>query len=120
MVCAWCGDSSNGRGDGRGEGRAGEGRGAGESGSGGPSGEANASGAVVAAQPAAAAAKLPGRTGGAYIPPFKLAQMLKEVEDKSSPEYQRMTWDALRKSINGLVNKVRRSSVVKQGTSARG
>jgi pre-mRNA-splicing factor CWC22 len=75
---------------------------------------------VVAAQPAAAAAKLPGRTGGAYIPPFKLAQMLKEVEDKSSPEYQRMTWDALRKSINGLVNKVRRSSVVKQGTSARG
>ena len=47
-----------------------------------------------------------GRTGGAYIPPFKLAQMLKEIEDKSSPEYQRMTWDALRKSINGLVNKV--------------
>ncbi|XP_042513259.1 pre-mRNA-splicing factor CWC22 homolog [Macadamia integrifolia] len=47
-----------------------------------------------------------GRSGGVYIPPFKLARMMKEVEDKSSHEYQRMTWDALRKSINGLVNKV--------------
>ncbi|XP_028062118.1 pre-mRNA-splicing factor CWC22 homolog [Camellia sinensis] len=47
-----------------------------------------------------------GRSGGVYIPPFKLARMMKEVEDKSSVEYQRLTWDALRKSINGLVNKV--------------
>ncbi|CAI9103407.1 OLC1v1001876C1 [Oldenlandia corymbosa var. corymbosa] len=47
-----------------------------------------------------------GRSGGVYIPPFKLARMMKEVEDKASLEYQRMTWDALRKSINGLVNKV--------------
>ncbi|MCD9642018.1 hypothetical protein HAX54_028607 [Datura stramonium] len=47
-----------------------------------------------------------GRSGGVYIPPFKLARMMKEVQDKSSIEYQRMTWDALRKSINGLVNKV--------------
>ncbi|KAG9136279.1 hypothetical protein Leryth_003871 [Lithospermum erythrorhizon] len=47
-----------------------------------------------------------GRSGGVYIPPFKLARMMNEVEDKSSTEYQRMTWDALRKSINGLVNKV--------------
>ncbi|KAK6781697.1 hypothetical protein RDI58_019493 [Solanum bulbocastanum] len=47
-----------------------------------------------------------GRSGGVYIPPFKLARMMKEVQDKSSVEYQRMTWDALRKSINGLVNKV--------------
>ncbi|RVW87669.1 Pre-mRNA-splicing factor CWC22-like [Vitis vinifera] len=46
-----------------------------------------------------------GRSGGVYIPPFKLAQMMKEVQDKSSIEYQRLTWDALRKSINGLVNK---------------
>lgn len=28
------------------------------------------------------------RTGGAYVPPFKLAQMLKEAKDKSGPEYQ--------------------------------
>ncbi|KAH0646498.1 hypothetical protein KY284_034382 [Solanum tuberosum] len=47
-----------------------------------------------------------GRSGGVYIPPFKLAMMMKEVQDKSSVEYQRMTWDVLRKSINGLVNKV--------------
>ncbi|CAJ2639524.1 unnamed protein product [Trifolium pratense] len=47
-----------------------------------------------------------GKSGGVYIPPFKLARMMREVDDKSSPEYQRLTWDALRKSINGLVNKV--------------
>ncbi|KAJ8538007.1 hypothetical protein K7X08_014547 [Anisodus acutangulus] len=47
-----------------------------------------------------------GRSGGVYIPPFKLARMMNDVQDKSSVEYQRMTWDALRKSINGLVNKV--------------
>ena len=41
------------------------------------------------------------------MPPFKLAQMMAEAADKESPAYQRMTWDALRKSINGLVNKVR-------------
>ncbi|XP_057874037.2 uncharacterized protein LOC131080005 [Cryptomeria japonica] len=52
-----------------------------------------------------------GRSGGAYIPPFKLAQMMKDVQDKSSVEYQRMTWDALRKSINGLVNKVNASNI---------
>ncbi|GFZ12931.1 MIF4G domain-containing protein [Actinidia rufa] len=47
-----------------------------------------------------------GRSGGVYIPPFKLVRMMEEVEDKSSVEYQRLTWDALRKSINGLVNKI--------------
>jgi pre-mRNA-splicing factor CWC22 len=52
------------------------------------------------------AEKPSGRSGGVYIPPFKLAQMMKDVDDKSSVQYQRMTWDALRKSINGLVNKV--------------
>lgn len=52
-----------------------------------------------------------GRTGGVYIPPFKLAQMRQSVTDKSSPEYQRQTWDALRKSINGLINKVNVSNI---------
>ncbi|XP_008788549.2 pre-mRNA-splicing factor CWC22 homolog [Phoenix dactylifera] len=47
-----------------------------------------------------------GRTGGVYIPPFRMAQMMREVQDKSSEAYQRLSWDALRKSINGLVNKV--------------
>ncbi|EPS71895.1 hypothetical protein M569_02861 [Genlisea aurea] len=52
-----------------------------------------------------------GRSGGIYIPPYKLARMMKEIEDKSSVEYQRMTWDALRKSINGLVNKVNATNI---------
>ncbi|KAK9735998.1 hypothetical protein RND81_04G243800 [Saponaria officinalis] len=52
-----------------------------------------------------------GKTGGVYIPPFKLARMLKEIDDKSSVEYQRLTWDALRKSINGLVNKVNATNI---------
>jgi pre-mRNA-splicing factor CWC22 len=37
--------------------------------------------------------------------------MMRDVEDKSSPEYQRLTWDALKKSINGLVNKVNASNI---------
>lgn len=57
------------------------------------------------------AEKSQGRSGGVYIPPFKLAQMMKDIQDKSSVEYQRMTWDALRKSINGLVNKVNASNI---------
>ncbi|PRP84533.1 pre-mRNA-splicing factor CWC22 [Planoprotostelium fungivorum] len=47
-----------------------------------------------------------GKAGGIYIPPFRLAQMKRETEDKSSLEYQRMSWEALKKSINGLINKV--------------
>ncbi|KAI3938801.1 hypothetical protein MKW92_046442 [Papaver armeniacum] len=47
-----------------------------------------------------------GKSGGIYVPPFRLKRMMRGMEDKSSPEYQRLTWDALRKSINGLVNKV--------------
>jgi hypothetical protein len=46
------------------------------------------------------------RTGGTYIPPARLAAMQKNVTDQSSKEYQRMTWEALKKSINGLINKV--------------
>lgn len=52
------------------------------------------------------------RAGGVYIPPYKLAQMMKDVgQDKQSEDYQRLTWEALRKSINGLVNKVNRTNV---------
>lgn len=50
-------------------------------------------------------------SGGVYIPSFKLARMMKEVQDKTSLEYQRLTWDALRKSINGLVNKVNATNI---------
>ena len=40
-----------------------------------------------------------GRAGGVYIPPFKLAQMLREAQD------------ALRKSLNGLINKVNKENI---------
>ena len=50
--------------------------------------------------------------GDAYIPPFKLARLMSEAsKDKSSVEYQRLSWDALRKSIYGLINKVNASNV---------
>ncbi|KAI3944860.1 hypothetical protein MKW92_022528 [Papaver armeniacum] len=52
-----------------------------------------------------------GSSGGVYIPPYKLARMIRDVEDKSSPEYQRLSWDALRRSINGLVNKVNATNI---------
>ena len=47
------------------------------------------------------------RTGGAYIPPARLRMMQQSVTDKSSVAYQRLAWEALKKSINGLINKVR-------------
>lgn len=48
-----------------------------------------------------------GRAGGVYIPPFKLKQMQEQMNrDSADPAWQRMQWEALRKSINGLVNKV--------------
>ena len=49
-----------------------------------------------------------GRTGGVYIPPFKLAQMREMLErtTTSDEEKQKLSWEALRKSINGLINKV--------------
>ena len=42
------------------------------------------------------------------MPPFRLAQLMAQeaAQDKTGPAYQRLTWDALRKSINALVNKV--------------
>ena len=40
------------------------------------------------------------------MPPHKLKEMQKDITDPSSDAYQRLRWDALRKSINGLINKV--------------
>jgi pre-mRNA-splicing factor CWC22 len=57
-------------------------------------------------------AALGGRSGGVYIPPHRMALLKAEAEKKAeqdasaSAEYQKMTWEALRKSINGFVNKV--------------
>ena len=36
---------------------------------------------------------------------------MRDVSDKSSDKYQRLTWDALRKSINGLINKVNTANI---------
>lgn len=66
-------------------------------------------------QPAVAVQQMPDagviKTGGIYIPPHRMAQMMREVQDKSSEQYQRLSWDALRKSINGLVNKVNATNI---------
>ncbi|KAG2200630.1 hypothetical protein INT47_007374 [Mucor saturninus] len=51
------------------------------------------------------------RAGGAYIPPHRLRQMQQNVKDTTTEEYQRITWEALKKSINGLINKVNTSNV---------
>ncbi|KIJ44178.1 hypothetical protein M422DRAFT_114997, partial [Sphaerobolus stellatus SS14] len=65
---------------------------------------------VVAAYDAAAEfAKLTSsRSGGVYVPPARLRAMQAALasQDKASPEFQRISWDALRKSITGIVNRV--------------
>ncbi|KAI9632942.1 MIF4G-domain-containing protein, partial [Dioszegia hungarica] len=69
-------------------------------------------GAGDAAAKAEFAKLLGSRSGGAYIPPARLRALQAEAsKDKSSPEYQRLSWDALRKSINGLINKVNTSNI---------
>eukprot|EP00747_Dinoflagellata_sp_TGD_P154107 gnl/TRDRNA2_/TRDRNA2_177467_c0_seq1.p1 gnl/TRDRNA2_/TRDRNA2_177467_c0~~gnl/TRDRNA2_/TRDRNA2_177467_c0_seq1.p1 ORF type:complete len:610 (-),score=-30.09 gnl/TRDRNA2_/TRDRNA2_177467_c0_seq1:116-1945(-) len=47
----------------------------------------------------------------AYVPPFKMARILPPVLDKTSLDYQRSTWAVLKKSLNGLVNKVNNSNL---------
>lgn len=54
------------------------------------------------------------RGGGAYIPPHRLRAIMAQAEeqqDTKSQEFQRLSWDALRKSINGLINKVNISNI---------
>lgn len=46
------------------------------------------------------------KTGGAYIPPAKLRLLQANITDKSSVAYQRIAWEALKKSIHGFINKV--------------
>ncbi|KAL9104225.1 MAG: hypothetical protein Q9163_000825 [Psora crenata] len=54
---------------------------------------------------------LTARSGGRYVPPARLRELQKQITDKTSTEYQRMAWEALKKSINGLVNKVNSSNI---------
>jgi pre-mRNA-splicing factor CWC22 len=51
------------------------------------------------------------RSGGVYIPPARLRALQAQITDKTSKEYQRMAWEALKKSINGLINKVNVSNI---------
>ncbi|KAF2815877.1 MIF4G-domain-containing protein, partial [Mytilinidion resinicola] len=51
------------------------------------------------------------RAGGAYIPPARLRAMQAAITDKSSPEFQRMAWEALKKSIQGMINKCNTANI---------
>ncbi|XP_023244346.1 pre-mRNA-splicing factor CWC22 homolog [Centruroides sculpturatus] len=51
------------------------------------------------------------KAGGAYIPPTKLRRMQGQICDKSSESYQKIAWEALKKSINGFINKVNVSNL---------
>ncbi|KAJ8591866.1 MIF4G-domain-containing protein [Rhizopogon salebrosus TDB-379] len=66
------------------------------------------SGAQDQAEKQAEFAKLLGsRSGGVYMPPARLRALQEAASsDKSSAEYQRLSWDALRKSLTGIVNRV--------------
>jgi pre-mRNA-splicing factor CWC22 len=72
--------------------------------------------AAALADPRAELAKMATTTksGGAYIPPHRMRAIMGEtaaLQGTASPEFQRMSWDALRKSINGLINKVNVSNI---------
>ena len=54
---------------------------------------------------------LNARSGGRYVPPARLRELQQQITDKTSKEYQRMAWEALKKSINGLINKVNSSNI---------
>ena len=54
---------------------------------------------------------LNARSGGTYIPPARLKALQSQITDKTSKEYQRLQWEALKKSINGLINKVNVSNI---------
>jgi pre-mRNA-splicing factor CWC22 len=48
---------------------------------------------------------------GLYVPPHRLPQLSAESGDQSSLAYQKLTWELLRKSLNGLVNKINVSNL---------
>jgi len=54
------------------------------------------------------------RAGGVYIPPHRLKKMQEDAmkkEQKFGIQHQRFLWEMLRKSINGIVNKVNVSNI---------
>ena len=58
--------------------------------------------------------KNPLKIGEKYIPPYKMNKIIEEIRTKNntkSEEYQKIMWDLLSKSINGIVNKVNVSNI---------
>ena len=54
--------------------------------------------------------KNPLKIGEKYIPPYKMNKIIAEIRTKNdtkSEEYQKIMWDLLSKSINGIINKVK-------------
>lgn len=41
-----------------------------------------------------------------------MRQIEKQIKDKKGEQFQRLTWDALKKSLNGLVNKISQPNIV--------
>lgn len=58
--------------------------------------------------------KNPLKVGEKYIPPFKMNKIIADIRaknDTKSEEYQKIMWDLLSKSINGIINKVNISNI---------
>ncbi|KAF1984210.1 MIF4G-domain-containing protein [Aulographum hederae CBS 113979] len=50
-------------------------------------------------------------TEGIYIPPGRLKALQAQLKDTSSPEFQRMKWESLKKAINGMINKINTGNI---------
>ena len=58
--------------------------------------------------------KNPLKIGEKYIPPYKMNKIIEQIRTKNdtkSEEYQKIMWDLLSKSINGIINKVNVSNI---------
>ena len=58
--------------------------------------------------------KNPLKVGEKYIPPYKMNKIIADIRaknDTKSEEYQKIMWDLLSKSINGIINKVNISNI---------
>ena len=58
--------------------------------------------------------KNPLKVGERYIPPFKMNKIIADIRaknDTKSEDYQKIMWDLLSKSINGIINKVNISNI---------
>lgn len=52
------------------------------------------------------------KSGGAYVPPAKLRELMAQVElEENSKEFQILQWEALKKNINSSVNKVNKKNL---------